>query len=225
MTSPTPNAARYHEAVFKEFSWAVQGGIFNCRGIAGSGSWSQHAWANADDVMVGPWGTASGSNRARGDALVNWLLSSVTTTGGPMLRYQAYGIRTILWWGRSRLTGSWIAGHTDHVHVDFWPKGNYTPPCAGGSRRVSYPNGTSGTSFRLYPAISIIPEEELRVATYRTVTNVPSDKYGKALGWAKEVVDWGIKTGLIQVKDKHPDDWNEAITSGRLWTFMMRQHG
>lgn len=53
--------------------------------------------------------------------------------------------------------------------------------------------------------------------TYRGVLNVPDKK------WARDVVDWGILTGVIVVTDSHADDWaNDDYTDGRLWTMLSR---
>ena len=54
--------------------------------------------------------------------------------------------------------------------------------------------------------------------TYRGVLNVPD------ADWARNVVDWGIDSGLIVTGDDHPDDWNDdQVTMGRLWTLFHRQ--
>lgn len=156
MARGTPNALRYYEASRKQFDWIRDGGIYNCRHIAGTDVWSQHAFENADDAMTGP--NASTTSKRHGDELVDWLLETVETTGGSMKRYQAFGIRTILWWGRSILTGNPVSAHRDHVHVDFWPRGSGSPPCAGGRLIVRYPDGSSDNEWALYPNVTIKEE-------------------------------------------------------------------
>jgi len=52
---------------------------------------------------------------------------------------------------------------------------------------------------------------------YRDVANVPDTD------WARQIVDWGIQTGMIITGDEFPDDWNrDDMTDGRLWTFLKR---
>jgi len=59
------------------------------------------------------------------------------------------------------------------------------------------------------------------MAEYRTVTNVPNTR-GEPHQWVKDVIDYNIETGEINLEDDHPDDWNENLTSGRRWTFEFR---
>lgn len=107
-------------------------GVHNCRRIANSQTFSQHSWSNAVDIHVtsGAW-TATPEEKAVGD-LINADLED------------AFGdhIRTLLWWRRD---------HWNHLHVDMWPYGYLTPPCAGGALRVKYANGhyTTGEPFPL----------------------------------------------------------------------------
>ncbi len=54
------------------------------------------------------------------------------------------------------------------------------------------------------------------MAEYRTVINVPDEQ------WARDVIDYNIETGEINVDDDHQDDWAENLTSGRRWTFEFR---
>lgn len=150
----TPNTRRYYDLTRKRFSWIRNGGQCNCRPIAGTSQWSQHAWCNGDDAMTGPNGSAQ--SKRNGDELVAWLMEMVETTGGPMRRHAALGVRTLLWWSRSVFTGNPVAGHKDHVHADFWARGTGTPPCKGGALRVAYPSGATGTSFTLWPNVTIL---------------------------------------------------------------------
>jgi hypothetical protein len=91
--------------------------------------WSNHARGRALDVMVG--GTASGGyNRARGLAIVNWLLAS-DANGNVNANARKLGVQQILFgdrcwnsdgdrgianWSRMRQCG---IGHHDHVHIDL----------------------------------------------------------------------------------------------------------
>lgn len=222
----TPNVARAHSYLHAKFPELADFGQYSCRNIAGTGSWSQHAWSNADDFKTGPYGSAYSSSYALQQKVIAHLLEWVPTTGGPMRVYQALGMRTILAWRRSILTGSTVAGHTDHIHADYWPKGIWTPPCGGGSRRVQYPNGSIGSSFILYPNVTILtPEEEKQMAkiTYRGVRNVPATSDGKPQPWAKETVDHAIKSGRWITTDEVTENFEETLTVGRYMTFEMRR--
>lgn len=77
-------------------------GTYNRRKIAGSTSWSQHAWGNAWDI---------GCSLAEGDALVRWLKAERDSGRLP--------IGTILWR---------VKDHFDHIHVEGKPKKTGTPP-------------------------------------------------------------------------------------------------
>ena len=59
---------------------------------------------------------------------------------------------------RNILTWRYNAAHWNHIHVDMWPKGWLTPPCAGGQLRIKYKDGTVtiGEPFPL-----TIEEEEM----------------------------------------------------------------
>jgi hypothetical protein len=88
---------------------------FNCRPIAGTSTYSQHAWpgGNARDIF-GP----------------TWMLDRVAAHLRD--RRVRFGIKTVLWR---------VKGHYDHVHADMWPTGYGRPPCAGGVERYRYSNG------------------------------------------------------------------------------------
>jgi hypothetical protein len=58
---------------FARFPGAVDLGVYNCRPIAGSSTWSQHAYRNAQDI-----GFRGGENGPLGDRIVAWLESEWT---------------------------------------------------------------------------------------------------------------------------------------------------
>lgn len=152
----TPNAERYMTAIRKsDWLWEIIQ-FYNCRKIAGSSSWSQHSESNGLDIFV---------TKEKGDALVDWTLDTVETSAGPMTRWDAYGVRTMLWWGKSVRTGNAVSDHFDHIHIDFWPKmqniSSYVPPCKGGSLLVVHKDGTTAKSWSLWPAHEIYEEEKL----------------------------------------------------------------
>lgn len=101
----TPAAERAERAVLQRYGPLVtKVGQYNRRPIAGTTTWSQHSWGNALDFHV--------RNKAHGDQIADWLRANA----------KALGVRTTLWWVRS---------HYDHIHVDFWPRGLWTPPLTG----------------------------------------------------------------------------------------------
>lgn len=113
----TPNARAVYNYVKDE--WGRKIGVTNCRKISGSQTWSQHSWSNALDIYV--------SDRKLGDRIKADLLDKF----GEHIRY-------LLWWRED---------HYGHIHVDFWPRGWLTPPCAGGRLRVKHKDGTVGYEF------------------------------------------------------------------------------
>jgi len=115
----TPNIQVVHDYV--KANYGLQAGVTNCRKISGSVSWSQHSWSNANDFYT--------SDKALQDRIAADLKAE-------------YGshIRNVLTW-------RYNAAHWNHIHVDMWPKGLYTPPCAGGALRVKHKDGSRGTVF------------------------------------------------------------------------------
>lgn len=60
---------------------------------------------------------------------------------------------------------------------------------------------------------------EPNMATYQGVKNVPVDRGGNVLDWAKGVIDRNIERGIIVTSDDVTDDWQK---DGRLWIFLDR---
>ena len=102
-----------------------EGQVFNCRVIAGTNEYSQHAWGNAVDLM------AAGANLR--DIAYNAVDQGTQRTLGN--RGRLCRVERVIYETREWRRGSgWFAytgePHTDHVHVDFWPNRTGTPPCA-----------------------------------------------------------------------------------------------
>lgn len=102
-------------AVQARYPKARSAGMFQCRRIAGSSTWSQHAWGNAVDI-VGPTSLYMGRIAA-------WLLAEARANRLP--------IAQVLWQGKDLLSGGSVSGHYDHIHVSGRPMFSGTPPCAG----------------------------------------------------------------------------------------------
>ncbi len=113
----TPNMQAVYDYVKGTYGRAI--GVRNCRLISGLATWSQHSWSNANDIYV--------KDRDLGDEIY-WDL------------YDKFGeyIRYVLWWRPD---------HYDHIHIDMWPYGYATPPCAGGTLQVKHKNGIIGNTF------------------------------------------------------------------------------
>lgn len=89
-----------HEVVFM--------GIYNCRRIDGSSSWSQHAYRNALDFRIRRKGTNTSIDTSATTQVVN--------------RIRAKGNAAEILWQTS--------GHTYHAHCTGAPKRYGTPACA-----------------------------------------------------------------------------------------------
>lgn len=104
----TPAAERCEAAVTAAVGSLITGiGQYNRRKIAGTNTWSQHSWGNANDFHV--------SSLQDGDVVYAFLNTN----------RKALGIRVLLW----RVTS-----HFDHLHADYWPKGVNTPPLSSTGR-------------------------------------------------------------------------------------------
>lgn len=107
----TPKLRRIVEAVRRKFpDVTVQ--TFACRKIAGSSSWSQHAYANAADLFRDGWPDSL-------DPVHAYLKKIQGQMGGYcelIFRQQAGG-----------------SPHLNHIHVSAAPCRSGTPQCAGGN--------------------------------------------------------------------------------------------
>ena len=112
------------EHIQREFP-DLRAGVWNCRKISGSNSWSQHSWGAAGDLTHKDYGySTSPEHQAYLDTVAEWFDEHRAE-----LSIWAYLWRT--------------SGHYDHIHVDFEPRGADTPPCADGALRSRYRDGTN----------------------------------------------------------------------------------
>jgi len=115
----TKRCAKYRARLVRKFRKVTGVGIFNCRKVAGSDSYSQHAWGNAADIF-GPQFTRA--------AIVKWTL-------GRWVR-RHYKIHLVIhqetYWEYPDFRPHHYTGvpHSTHVHVDFLPYHEGIPPCA-----------------------------------------------------------------------------------------------
>lgn len=102
-SNATPLAKAIVRPLWDAFPSLDYWGCYNCRRIANSSTWSQHAWADALDVHA--------PSMTYGDQCYRWLMNNRG-------RFQ---LTRVLWR---------VAGHYDHLHIDFDPDRSGTPPCA-----------------------------------------------------------------------------------------------
>ena len=115
----TPNLAVVLDYVEDEYGLPV--GVTNCRRISGSQTYSQHSWSNAGDIYT------------KETILQDVIAADLKAKFGAH-------VRNVLTW-------RYNDAHWNHIHIDLWPKGMYTPPCKGGALRVKHKDGTRGTEF------------------------------------------------------------------------------
>ena len=100
-------------------------GVFNCKQIAGSTTFSQHSWGNAVDLM------ASGDDLERiAHNAVRQGTEKTKSNEGDLLPVDRVIFKERIWRpneGWSAYTGE---PHTNHVHIDFRPAKTGRPPCA-----------------------------------------------------------------------------------------------
>jgi len=180
-------AANQFEAVLSERFPGIRFGRVNCRKISGSTTWSQHSWNNGRDIYPPtsiPYLTSNdGEYKAWLDEVAQFIIDNK----------EALNIRVFLWQVKS---------HYNHIHVDFWPRGWSTPPCADGSPRYKYPDGSIETTARL-----INTYEEADVADQVTSNPAFQPAFDKAL-------EVGMFSEYTNVQDE--------VTAEKLAVFLER---
>ena len=112
-------AANQLEAVITAKFPGTRFGRSNCRTIAGSTTYSQHAWNNARDIYA----PLSDPNPKEWVDRIHRFLEA---------NFEELNVRLLLWQ---------VEDHYGHMHADLWPSGYGIPPCAGGAERYKYPGG------------------------------------------------------------------------------------
>ncbi len=132
----TPNLQIIYDYTLAKYGQTI--GVTKCRKISGKQTYSQHSWSNACDIYT------------TSHALQDEIAADLELMYGNE-------IRNILTW-------RYNSAHWNHVHVDMWPKGWLTPPCAGGALRIKYKNGmvTTGQPF---PSTIWTKEEDMAILT------------------------------------------------------------
>lgn len=125
-TPGTPAIDLVYAAVFDNPTWADRGvvswGIVNCRRIAGSQTWSQHAWGNGLDIHA---------SFAVMTELASFLSDEADAGRLPIAQIL---FDSSVWTPREGWRHAVLSTpHTDHVHVSGAPMKEGTPPCASTS--------------------------------------------------------------------------------------------
>lgn len=136
----TPAADQFEDVLSERFP-GIRFGRVNCRKISNSAFWSQHSWNNARDVYPPLGITYLRSNDGDYRAYLDEVWAFIKANQDML------NIRVKLWQ---------VTNHYNHIHVDFWPRGWATPPCAGGSNRYKYPGGDT----RVGPPVLLNEYEE-----------------------------------------------------------------
>jgi hypothetical protein len=112
--------------------YIARAGVYNCRPIAGSSSWSQHSWGNAVDLFPKlPIGDDAADRRRIAAAVVAQAKHRTLANRGRRLAVAEvidHSGRTI--WTPSQGWHPYTGTTGDHVHVSGAPLRTGTPPCA-----------------------------------------------------------------------------------------------
>ena len=113
----TDECERFVRLLNARFPDVATMGIYNRRHIAGTYTWSQHAWGNAVDITSPanrkPRVAENELHMAYLDEVYDWIRANS----------QRLEVRVILWRR---------ASHWNHIHVDFYPRQTGTPPVLTG---------------------------------------------------------------------------------------------
>ncbi len=107
-------------------------GCFNCRRIADSSSWSQHAFGNADDLFPRPPSTNDVRER---EAIFHAVIyqathRTVANRGRPLRIAHVIDHDARRVWTPEAGIHVYTGSFGDHVHLDYLPTRTGTPPCA-----------------------------------------------------------------------------------------------
>lgn len=181
-------AANQLEVVLSEKFPGIRFGRVNCRFISGSTIYSQHSWNNARDIYPPEGVQYLTSNDGEYRAFLDEVWDFIEAN------QEALNIRVKLWQVRN---------HYNHIHVDFWPRGWSTPPCADGAPRYKYPNGD------VEPTATLINTYEDDMANQETSNPAFQPAFDQAL-----------EVGMFS---EHTDV-SDIITAEKLAVFLDRVH-
>jgi hypothetical protein len=109
-------------------------GVYNCRRISGSSTFSQHAWGNAVDLF--PRGSADNADEAceriARAVVLQATQRTVANRGRRIPAAEVIDHQNGRIWTPSRGWHAYGGTRGPHVHVSGAPLRTGTPPCAGG---------------------------------------------------------------------------------------------
>lgn len=129
-TAATKATLAFHEEVSLVFGGAKTLGVFVPRVVAGTSSWSEHAWAAAED-----WGVAKGDGYETNPTRIALVLDDVhlyVLANSERLGVERHIYDGHVWWAnegrldRDRYLGS--DQHDTHTHTQFADHGGRKPP-------------------------------------------------------------------------------------------------
>lgn len=184
----TPNTQRIVDAVQEEFGSRVRVGAWLCRRIAGTFTWSQHAYTEEEYGYLGNAADVFPDTQATGDRVAAFIRSEYAEI-----------VKVVLWRVRD---------HFDHVHYDTWPTGIGTPPCKGGALRVRHKDGTIGRTFKPASPPPNIDEMVLKEGDKGDAVKVFQKSLNKWGGGGPVVVDgiYGPTTTAAVTSYQHAAD-------------------
>ena len=106
-------------------------GVYNCRKIYGSTTWSQHAWGNSVDLFPNPednYGEAC--NRMAEAAVTQATKRTLANRGRKAELAEVIDHQNMQMWTPSSGWRDYGGTHGAHVHVTGSPKRTGEPPCA-----------------------------------------------------------------------------------------------
>ncbi len=107
-------------------------GVFDCRKMRGSSSWSDHAWGAAADLFPkGPIGAHDAERRETFHALIYQSSHRTRANRGRRLvtRYVIDHDASLIWTPDAGVH-AYLGPVGDHVHGSFGPEPSGVPPCA-----------------------------------------------------------------------------------------------
>ena len=106
-------------------------GVYNCRRIYNSSTWSQHAWGNGADLFPSPDADDNEACEAIAQGVVLQATKRTKANWGRKLQLaEVIDHQNMTMWTRATGWKPYGGTHGPHVHVTGEPKRTGVPPCA-----------------------------------------------------------------------------------------------
>jgi hypothetical protein len=106
-------------------------GVYNCRKISGSSTWSQHAWGNGDDLFPYPDANYNAACKRIAEGVVLQARKrTIANRGRKCAVYEVIDHQNMMRWTRAAGWKPYGGTHGPHVHVGGDPLRTGVPPCA-----------------------------------------------------------------------------------------------